>query len=230
MQEARLEANSYPWCPDIWCANFCRDCLITINSHQAVHAWIFRMLCCVENSSFFTEQMMHLSLMHVIWQQFHNISCLQPNKRFSSCVVYNAHHHRRAMSSVLEQQAAAAEAKPAGRRGSKSKASDASKAAGSASSAASPAGDWDPSTALALESLGAAGDLLPLNTAFQLLVTPSLTHGVGLRLKREYRCWLLLLLESSMSKVAAAAQRCFPAPRGAVARGLHPACASKQYK
>lgn len=88
------------------------------------------------------------------------------------------------MSGVLEQQAAAAEAKPAGRRGSKSKSAAASKAGGSGSAAASATGDWDPSPALALESMGAAGDLLPLNTAFQLLVTPSLSHGVGLRLKR----------------------------------------------
>jgi len=88
------------------------------------------------------------------------------------------------MSSVVEQQAAAAEAKPAGRRGSKSKSADASAAGGSGSAAASASGDWDPSAALALESMGAAGDLLPLNTAFQLLVTPSLAYGVGLRLKR----------------------------------------------
>lgn len=85
------------------------------------------------------------------------------------------------MSGVLEQQAAAGDAKPPSRRTAKAKA-DASRAATAAEGA-----DWDPGAALTLESLGAAADLLPLATAFQLLVAPSLSHGVGLRMKRERR-------------------------------------------
>ena len=80
------------------------------------------------------------------------------------------------MSGTLEQQAAAAEAaaEPGGKRGAAAKAA--------AAKAASPT--RDPAAGLALDSLGALGGLLPLNTAFQLLVAPSLAHGVGLRLKR----------------------------------------------
>ena len=39
--------------------------------------------------------------------------------------------------------------------------------------------------ALSLDSMAALKGLLPLVTAWQLLVTPSLTYGIGLRLKRE---------------------------------------------
>lgn len=77
---------------------------------------------------------------------------------------------RRAMSSTLEQQAAAAGAARPGRR---------------SAAAAAGGGGADPGEGLALDGSGALGALLPLHTAFQLLVAPSLSHGVGLRLKRE---------------------------------------------
>ena len=79
----------------------------------------------------------------------------------------------RAMSSTLEQQAAAGSARP----GSRSAAAKATAAAGD--------GGPDPGERLALDGSGALGALLPLHTAFQLLVAPSLSHGIGLRLKRE---------------------------------------------
>lgn len=81
---------------------------------------------------------------------------------------------RRAMSSTLEQQAAAAGAARPGRRSAAAKAP-----------AAAGGGGADPGEGLALDGSGALGALLPLHTAFQLLVAPSLSHGVGLRLKRE---------------------------------------------
>jgi hypothetical protein len=102
----------------------------------------------------------------------------KPPSHHTKPYIYSNTRFCRAMSGVLEQQAAAGDAKPPSRRTAKAKA-DANRAVTAAEA------DWDPSPGLALESLGAAADLLPLATAFQLLVTPSLSHGVGLRMKRE---------------------------------------------
>ena len=76
------------------------------------------------------------------------------------------------MSTTLEHQAAAGAART-GRRSAAAKAT-----------AAEGNGGANPGEGLALDGSGALGALLPLHAAFQLLVAPSLSHGIGLRLKR----------------------------------------------
>lgn len=178
MQEAWLEANSYPWCPDIWCVE-----------HQMPSSTTSGSLCCAYRAHIRAlppASILETPLLDTTIRQCQLL--FRYPWRLQLCNIARCRCFMlavcRAMTNALEQQAAAAEARPSGRRSSKSK-SDASSGS-AAAAAASGQADWDPSAGLALDSLGAAGGLLPLNTAFQLLVTPSLAHGVGLRLKREH--------------------------------------------